>query len=274
LTATHSDAAVALPVGEIDPDPDQPRKHFDQAALEELAESLRTHGQIQPIVVRPVGDRYVLIAGERRWRAAKLANLPTLQANIRRVDAQKAFELAVAENVQRDSLLPTEEARAYARIMEQRALRQADLARVLGVDRRRVSEKLSLLRLPDEVLVLLSARADNFSEKHAQLLAAAPEGTNVVELARRCVDEGWSVARLRSALDRSKAPSRPPTLFRNVQLNVNKRGGFSLTVRARSREEVMRTLDELRNVIRELEGSFADLSARADKSEEVTTTNT
>lgn len=265
---------VVLPVERVVPDPDQPRKTFDQIALGELAESIRQEGQIQPIVVRPgPGDQFIIVAGERRWRACGLAGVLSVKALIRRVDAVKAFEIALVENVQRDSLLPLEEARAYTRLLEIKGIAQAQLARELGLDRRRLSEKLSILRLPVDVLGLLSSQADTFAEKHAIVLAQAPEGTAVNKLAARCATEGWSVARLREELTRGAAPRAQPTLFENVRFLVNQRGGFTLTVRARSKDEVATTIAELEATIARLRADFSAAAAAAPSEEEPAPTN-
>lgn len=250
---------VSLRCDQIRPDPQQPRKTFEAGALEELAESMRLHGQLQPALVRPDpnGDEYILIAGERRWRACMLAERPALDAIVHDVDAVRAFEMALAENVQRDSLLPLEEARAYQHLAEVRKISQSELARLLGIDRRRVSEKLALLQLSEEVQSLLETNPPLLPEGHAVLLTRAPEHVDVVPLAKRCAAEGWSVRRLRDALKTARPASSPrPTLFENVRMTLNRRGGFTLTVRARSRDEVEKTIAELEEKIRDLRSSF------------------
>lgn len=256
---------ATLPLEHVVPDPQQPRKTFDPAALDELADSIREYGLLQPVVVRPADDdRYIIVAGERRWRACKLAGKTSVDAKILRIDAMRAFEIALAENVQRDSLLPLEEAAAYGRLMEERSLRQADVARLVGVDRRRVSDKLALLRLPPDVQALVSGRQDNLSEGHALVLVTAPADLDILHLARRCIEDGWSVQRLRSAVAEQQTGRETPKLFQNVRMNVNRRGGFTLMVRARSRDEVETTLAELRGTIATLEQSFLQVSGRQD----------
>src|SRR5262249_35132416 len=149
---------------------------------------------------------------------------------------------------------------------------QADVARSLGIDRRRVSEKLLLLELPEEVLETLSARADTFTERHARLLAQSDRKTDV-RLAKRCAEASWSTRRLALELARHPHQSDSPRLFENVHYSLNKRGGFTLTVRARSSQEVARTICDLESKLAELRAAFETeltrdgLSARADTTE-------
>lgn len=254
---------LQIALDEVIPDPKQPRQNFDSESIEELGKSIQAHGQLQPILVRREGDRYVLIAGERRWRACKAIGKAIIDAKVLTVDAFTAFEIAVAENVQRETLLPLEEARAYQRLLEDRGGGQADIARRLGVDRRRVSEKLALLRLPHSVQTLLSGRPDSFSESHAFLLASAPDSVDVAKTARRCVDEGWSLRRLRQAIQvRDGVPG--PLFFQNLQLAMNRRGGFTLTVRARSHDEVARTIANLEQTLSDLRATFRLSAGVAD----------
>ncbi len=252
---------VILPIASIDPDPEQPRKTFKPEYIEELGRSIKEDGLLQPILVRPndlVDGRYLIVAGECRWRACKGIARTTIECKIRRVSAATAFRLALIENVQRDSLLPLEEAQAYAHLMETQSLNQSDLARQLGVDRRRVSEKLSLLQLPNATQSFLSSRADTFSERHGLLLASAPEHVNVELLAERCVAEGWSTRRLEQKLSDLRNTIRPVPLlpeqpkFQNVRLELRQRGGFNLVARARNVNEVESTITELEQVIASL----------------------
>jgi ParB family chromosome partitioning protein len=255
-----------LPIDRLDPNPTQPRRWFDGEQLAALTDSIRELGLIQALVVRPVGERYQIVCGERRYRACLALGMKMVRADIREVDEATAYKLALAENVQRNSLTPVEEAVAYQRLLDD-GLSQAAVARGLGIDRRRVSEKLLLLELPEETQELLSARADTFTERHARLLAQAAGSVDVDLLARRCVDASWSTRRLEAEIARSQhRPSAPsPRLFENIRYVINKRGGFTLTVRARSRQEVARTIAELDEKLSELRSAFDGASARADK---------
>jgi ParB family chromosome partitioning protein len=260
-------SSVFIPLDKIAPDLNQPRKTFDQAKLDELAESIKVDGLVQPIAVRPDGDKFIIVAGERRWRAHQMLGRTEIEAKVFDLTPMQAFRLALVENVQRDSLLPLEEARAYQKLINESGISQAELARQLGIDRRRVSEKVTLTRLPAALQQLLSARADTFGERHALLLASATaaQGLDIVAIGVRCAKEGWSLARLRSALAVSGLESPEPKLFQNLHVAMNRRGGFTLMVRARSRDEVATTITELERTVESLRASF-ELSARADKS--------
>ena len=156
-----------IPLGLIDPDPDQPRKHFDPAALDELAGSMAANGQAVPIMVRPTGDRFAIVHGERRWRAAAALGWPTVRGEVRELDAEAARWLALIENIQRADLTPTEEAHAYqARLAE--GLTQAELGRRIGKTQSAIAQKLRLLSLPAPVSVYLERGA--LTEGHARQL--------------------------------------------------------------------------------------------------------
>jgi ParB-like chromosome segregation protein Spo0J len=205
-----------------------------------------------------------LVAGERRWRSCRALGWERIEAVVLHVDEARAFELAVAENVHRNSLLPLEEAAAYQQIQADRGLSQSDLARHLGVDRRRVSEKLSLLRLPDEVKALLSERSDTFTELYGLTLAAAPPEVDVVALARRTVELGWSLRRLREEL--AKGVSRPDVLKGGgrrprasdglLTMRIVPSGGFVLRVSATTDEDAVQALEELKEALSTLKKRF------------------
>ena len=157
------------PIEIITPQHGQPRRYFDEARLEELVASIREQGVVQPLVVRPAGaDKYVLIAGERRWRAAQRAGLHQVPVVIRDVSPAQAFELALVENLQREDLNPVEEAEAYQRLIEEHGHTQEQLATRLGRDRSTVANTLRLLKLPEPALRLLAAGA--LSTGHARAL--------------------------------------------------------------------------------------------------------
>src|SRR3954453_15889206 len=145
-----------IPVGLVAPNPDQPRRHFDEATLAGLAESVRQRGILQPVIVRPVpGGTYELVAGERRWRAAGLAGLETIPALVRARDDAQALEIALIENMAREDLNPIEEARACAALVEELGLTREEVGRRIGRSRVAVSNLLRLLDLPDDVMTLV-----------------------------------------------------------------------------------------------------------------------
>jgi ParB family chromosome partitioning protein len=193
-----------LPVELIGPNPHQPRRSFDEQALLGLADSIRTRGVIQPVLVRPLaGGRYELIAGERRWRAARLAELADVPAVIRHHDDAASVELALIENMVREDLNPVEEARACLALVEELGLTREDVGLRVGRSRVAVSNLLRLLDLPDEALELIEAR--ELTEGHGRALLLASDNAARRSLARNAAAQGWSVreleARARAAGD-------------------------------------------------------------------------
>jgi ParB family transcriptional regulator, chromosome partitioning protein len=184
-----------LPVELIFPNPQQPRRQFDEEALVSLADSIRARGVIQPVLVRPVaGGRYELIAGERRWRAARMAGLETLPAVVRPHDDAGSLELAVIENMAREDLNPVEEARACAALVEELGLTREDVGLRVGRSRVAVSNLMRLLDLPDEALELLERR--QLTEGHGRALLMAPDNATRRILARQAATGRWSVREL------------------------------------------------------------------------------
>ena len=180
-----------LPVDLIDPNPHQPRQSFDEEALAALAASLRERGVLQPVLVRPRGGRYELIAGERRWRAAQSAGLERIPALIRPTDDAQTVELALIENMAREDLNPVEAARACALLAEDMGLTHEEIGRRVGRSRVAITNLLRLLELPDEALGWLEAGA--LSEGHGRALLMAEDHEQRRLLARRAVRERWSV---------------------------------------------------------------------------------
>ena len=191
LEAEPGDALRNLPVDALRAGKYQPRKHWDDAKLEELAESIRAQGVIQPIVVRALADRtYEIIAGERRWRAARLAGLAEIPSVVRKVDDRTVVAMALIENIQREDLNPLEEAQALARLIEEFMLTHAQAAEAVGRSRAAVSNLLRLLELPPAIRALVEARRLEMGHARA-LLTLSPE--LAARLAREAADEGWSV---------------------------------------------------------------------------------
>jgi ParB family chromosome partitioning protein len=181
-----------LPVDAVQPNPAQPRKQFDQDALQALADSLGDRGVLQPVLVRPVpGGTYELVAGERRWRAAQLAGLSTVPAIVQDRDDARTLEDALIENMAREDLNPVEEARAVAALVEELGLTREAVGKKVGRSRVAISNLLRLLDLPDEVLDLL--RDGVLSEGHGRALLMAEDHADRRRLARTAAAEGWSV---------------------------------------------------------------------------------
>ncbi len=201
-----STGIVRIPVERIVRDPAQPRKTFDEAKLRELAESIKTQGVIQPVLVRRDGADYRLIAGERRWRAAQLAGLHEVPAVIRDVSAAEAFELALVENLQRTDLNPLEEAEGYRRLIQEFGLTQDQVGERVGRDRTSVANALRLLQLPDGVKELLASGALGMG--HARALLGMGTGPELVTAAERIVREQLSVRETERIVRTTRAPSR------------------------------------------------------------------
>ncbi|MEO7432959.1 MAG: ParB/RepB/Spo0J family partition protein [Dokdonella sp.] len=192
-----------LPVGAIQAGKFQPRQAFDPEKIEELAASIKAQGLIQPVVVRAIGkDRYELIAGERRWRAAQKAGLDEIPALVKVVGDQAVVAMALIENIQREDLSPLEEAQALSRLIEEFGLTHQQAADAVGRSRAAVSNLLRLLDLPAAIKRLLDERKLDMG--HARALATLPE-VRAVALAREAAEKGWSVRELEAAVRRSPA---------------------------------------------------------------------
>jgi ParB family chromosome partitioning protein len=178
-------------IDSIVPGPMQPRTHFDEAALESLAESIRTHGIVQPLLVRRRDGGYELIAGERRWRAAKLAGIPRVPVVVKEIPDDNLLEIALIENIQRENLNPIEEAQAYKKLIETVGLTQESLASRVGRDRSYITNYLRLLRLPDDVQQLV--KEARLSTGHARTLLALDQVDLQRRIARQIIDGGLSV---------------------------------------------------------------------------------
>ncbi len=198
-----------VPVDLIAPNPKQPRRSFDETALAALAGSLRERGVLQPVLVRPVaGGTYELVAGERRWRAARIAGLEDIPALIRDRDDAEALEAALIENMAREDLNPVEEARACAALVEELGLTRESVGLRVGRSRVAVTNLIRLLDLPDEVLELLEL--GDLSEGHGRALLLASDHADRRRLARSAAAEGWSVRTLEARARDANADSAPP----------------------------------------------------------------
>ena len=194
MLETKAEAKTTIRISRITPRGDQPRKMFDENALQVLADSIREHGVLQPIVVREIGvleDNYEIIAGERRWRAAKMAGLDEIPAVIMTGDELKIAEVALIENVQRKDLNPIEEALAYKALIERFDLKQEEVARQAGKSRSAVANMLRLLELPDEVLALV--QEEKLSMGHARAILGLADEEKMLPLAEMIIAKELSV---------------------------------------------------------------------------------
>lgn len=205
-----------LDVGLIDPNRDQPRKRFDQEKLEQLAQSIREVGVLQPLLVAERNGRYQIIAGERRWRAARLAGLDQVPCVVREAEQLQRMQIALVENLQRDDLNPVETAMALQGLITQCAITQEEAAAKVGKSRPAVANLLRLLALPKELLDMVAQ--GSLSEGHARALLGLPEEASQLRLAKRVVEEGLSVrqtealVRLQREGSEKKKPTEAPRL--------------------------------------------------------------
>ena len=233
---TGENELAHLPVETIHPNPRQPRKRFDGEATSALAESISSQGLVQPVVVRPraVGG-YELIAGERRWRAAREAGLATVPALVREADDRETLLLGLVENVAREQLTAVEEARAYALLLDEFELSLGELAERVGKSKPTVSNRLRLLELPDDVLALVER--GELSEGHARAVLAVPDHEGRRRLARQIVRRGMSVRAAERAARWAGARTKPrrvqrvdPALAERARTAAERITGFSARV--------------------------------------------
>ncbi len=266
----HARSGMAeIPVDRLHPNPHQPRHHFDEAAIEELTASIRRHGVLQPLLVSEDGqDRYTIVTGERRWRAARRAGLRTVPAVIReRLEDAAQLELALVENLQRRDLTPLEEARAFDQLRSSLGLTQAEIAERVAMDRSTVANALRLLKLPPEIQSLVER--GELSAGHARTLLAFADDATRLRWAQRAVETGLSVRDLERAAaeqredvrdeDVPKKPAaRPPRdpnlvaaeeklalrIGAPVEIRARRRGGI-ITISCADQNELMRVFDLL-----------------------------
>lgn len=205
---TDAGAISTLPLGEIEPNRDQPRKQFDASALSELADSIREYGVLQPLVVRPMLDgSYQLVAGERRWRASRMAGLSEVPVVIRELTDSQTMELALIENLQREDLNAIEEAGGFRELMEHFGLTQEQVSTRVGKSRPVVTNAMRLLNLPEDVQGMVSA--GNVSAGHARALLALEDPALIRQTAGEIVKKGLSVRQVEAIAKKHKADKNP-----------------------------------------------------------------
>ena len=198
-TLARGASLVEIPVGDLSPNPNQPRVYFDEESLSDLAASIREIGVLQPLLVRQLPDgSYQLIAGERRWRAAQRAGLATVPAVVKTTDDMSSVEQALVENLHRQDLAPLEEAGAYQQLIDDFSLTHDDVAKRVGKSRSSITNSLRLLALPAAIQVFLAD--GRLSAGHAKALLGSPDRAFQEQLARRAATEGWSVRAIEEAI--------------------------------------------------------------------------
>lgn len=255
-----------LRLSQIEPDKSQPRKHFEEEALNQLAESIKAHGLIQPILVAPIGeDRYRIIAGERRWRACRLAGLEEIPALIREYSPREISEISLVENLQREDLNPVEEALGYRNLMELYGMTQEQIAETVSKSRPAIANALRLLALPEPLLEQL--RSGALSAGHARALLSVEDAEGRQALADKIIAEGLSVRQAEELAKKTKKeeknhPAADPAVtqaIRELENRASARVGNKVTIRHKSNnkgkvEINYYSVDELEKIIEILEG--------------------
>ncbi len=235
----NQNSSITLPLREIEPNRAQPRKQFDEGALAELADSISQHGILQPLLVRPlVSGGYQIVAGERRWRAARMAGLTEVPAVVREMSDQQVMQLALIENLQREDLTALEEAQGYQTLMESYELTQEEIAKIVGKSRPAVANALRLLNLPQAVRELVAE--GKLSAGHARTLLPIESAQDMLEMAQLTVKHGISVRELEKMVKKflshetETEPASPrkkkPRYFEEVELALNTHLGRKVKV--------------------------------------------
>ena len=242
-----SDRISHIKVSLIDPKSDQPRKYFDKEALEQLAESIVENGLLQPILVREYGDgRYQIIAGERRFRASKIAGLSEIPAIVLEKDDKKAAQIALIENIQREDLNPLEEALAYKSLAEEYDMTQEELSFKVGKSRSAIANMLRLLDLPDEVLTLVASK--ELSAGHARTILGLKNRDDMILLAQRAVEDDLSVRVLEDEVKRMNKPKKEEVeeeplpivdYFRELELRMQSHLGRRVQIDGKGRKKTV-----------------------------------
>ena len=204
-----STGIAELPIEAIQPNPLQPRTIFQPERLAELAQSIRSNGIIQPLIVRKAGNHYELVAGERRWRAARMAALDKVPVVIQDLADEKLLEISLIENIQREDLNPIEVAQAFDRMGRELNLSHEEIGRRTGKDRTTITNMMRLLRLPDQVQLLLAER--RLSMGHARAVLALPDPELQIELASKAASQGYSVRQVERLVQKMTEPREPKT---------------------------------------------------------------
>jgi ParB family transcriptional regulator, chromosome partitioning protein len=266
--ATASDGPRSLPIDLVQRNPGQPRKHFDEGDLNDLSNSIRTHGVLQPILVRPIpGGRYEIVAGERRWRAAQRAGLHTIPAVIRELNEVEVLEIAIVENVQRTDLNPIEEAQGFQALIDRFGRTQEEIAEAVGKSRPHIANMLRLLKLPDDLQEMV--RDGRLSSGHARAILTAPDPHG---LAKKVISEGLNVREVERLAQQAKDEKHGPRVTtgggdgksadtRALEQSLSNALGLEVKITEKSGTagEVKvsyKSLEQLDDVIRRLQGGF------------------
>ncbi len=259
-TVSETERVKELDIDRIDPNPYQPRTDFDREHLKELATSIKRHGVLQPVVVRRVGDRYQLVIGERRLRAARIAGKATIPSIVRELEQSQSLKFALLENLQREDLNPIEEARGYSTLMNEFGLTAPEIAGLLGKNRSTITNTLRLLTLPDQVIELISS--GKLTSGHARALLSLEGEKEQLRWAERVIAEGMTVREVEQTATRKKGVKRRRGLRKidpqikdieeeleihlgsRVRITPRRKGGV-ISIEYYSNEELERILEKI-----------------------------
>ena len=262
--ASEVQGKSTLRISEIEPNRLQPRKDFDEEAIASLADSIKDHGLLQPIVVRPYGRSYQIVAGERRWRAARVAGLGEVPVVIKEFSDSEAMQIALIENLQRENLNPVEEALGYRELSEKYDMTQESIAEMTGRSRSAVTNAIRILGLPDEVLEMI--RNGSVSTGHAKVLLALDDEKIIKELAAQVADGVLTVRALENAVKSLKSekkgktpPKKTDTYFREMELSLKERLGRKVLIKNKSNDKGTLVLEFYnKDDLREIADRLAD----------------
>jgi len=256
-----------VPIDLVQRNPSQPRKHFDESELNDLASSIRSHGVLQPILVRPIpGGKFEIVAGERRWRAAQRAGLHTIPAVVRELNELEVLEIAIVENVQRMDLNPIEEAQGFQALIDRFGRTQEDIAEAVGKSRPHIANMLRLLKLPEDLQEMV--RDGRLSSGHARAILTAPDPRG---LAQRAISEGLNVREVERIAQQAKDEKHGPRAgaasadaksadTRALEQSLSNALGLEVTITDKNGQGDVKvgykTLEQLDEVIRRLRGGF------------------
>lgn len=261
---TGSEPEATIEISKITRNPNQPRKNFDETALQELADSIRQNGVLQPILVRKVGGKYQIVAGERRYQASKLAGLKEIPAVVRDIDDKEVFQLALIENLQRSDLSPMEEAKGYRQLIDSQGLTQEGLAKILSKSRSVIANTLRLMDLPMVVQEMIEQGL--LTAGHARAILAVPTEEGRVELAQKVVKDNLTVrqtenlATLFSVENEASRPRVPtPQTYKRAARQLRQmldtnvkvkqvRGKSKIEIEFKDEEELARILGQIQPV--------------------------
>ena len=265
----NSNSTVTLKISELEPNQDQPRREFDDEALAELADSIAQHGVLQPLLVRPIaGGGYQIVAGERRFRACRMAGVQEVPVVIRELSDGQVMELALIENLQREDLSPIEEAQGYQTLMVHYHFTQEEVSRSVGKSRPAITNAMRLLRLPEEIIHMVSG--GKLSAGHARTLLAFESEDDQLQAAQLAVKQGLSVRELEKLAkkanavlhggdERAKRVKKRPVFIEEVELSLNEHLGRKVKIQEKGKEKGVLTIEfysqeDLQNLARLLGG--------------------